>query len=38
VRRNGVLYKPDPKQVLSADDMLLIVSDDRAIDKLSREV
>ena len=38
VRRNGVLYKPDPKQVLSADDMLLIVSDDRAIDKLAREV
>lgn len=37
VRHNGILNRPDPEKVLEEDDMLLIVSDENAIAKLSRE-
>ena len=37
VRRNGVLIRPEPEKALEENDMLLIVSDENAIDKLSRE-
>lgn len=37
VRRNGVLNRPDPETPLEENDMLLIVSDENAIDKLSKE-
>ncbi len=37
VRRNGVLSKPEPDRELEENDMLLIVSNENAIDKLYRE-
>ncbi len=37
VRRDGVLSRPDPAKKLQSDDMLLIVSDEKAIAKLSKE-
>ena len=37
VRRDGTLYRPDPNKPLKENDMLLIVSDEKAIEKLSRE-
>jgi trk system potassium uptake protein TrkA len=37
VRRDGVLYRPDPHKTLQENDMLLIVSDEKAIEKLSKE-
>ena len=37
VRRNGVLNRPEPETPLEENDMLLIVSDENAIDKLSKE-
>lgn len=37
VRRNGVLNRPEPEKPLETGDMLLIVSDENAIAKLSRE-
>lgn len=37
VRRDGVLSRPDPEKPLECNDMLLIVSDENAIAKLSRE-
>ena len=37
IRRNGTLYRPDPTKQLQENDMLLIVSDERAIEKLSKE-
>lgn len=38
LRRNGKLLRPDPEDPLRADDVLLIVSDERAIDRLSKEM
>ena len=37
IRRDGSLKRPDPAEQLKEDDMLLIVSDENAIEKLSRE-
>ena len=37
VRHEGVLNRPDPEAALAEGDMLLIVSDESAIAKLSRE-
>lgn len=37
IRRDGSLKRPDPAEQLKEDDMLLIVSDENAIGKLSRE-
>ena len=37
VRRDGVLNRPDPEKPLEENDMLLIVSDENAIARLSRE-
>ena len=37
VRHEGILNRPDPEKPLSEDDMLLIVSDENAIAKLSKE-
>lgn len=37
VRRAGVLSRPDPEEPFAEGDMLLIVSDENAIAKLSRE-
>jgi len=37
IRRNGTLYRPDPTKQLQENDMLLIVPDERAIEKLSKE-
>ena len=38
LRREGKLLRPDPEQTLKEDDMLLIVSDEQAIAKLSEEL
>lgn len=38
LRRDGKLVRPDPQQPLQQDDMLLIVSDEQAIAKLSGEI
>lgn len=38
LRRDGKLMRPDPQQKLLEDDMLLIVSDEQAIAKLSEEL
>lgn len=38
IRHNGVLSRPDPGRKLEENDMLLIVSDENAIEKLFREV
>ena len=35
VRRNGTLFRPSPELPVEPDDILLIVSDDTAIAKLS---
>lgn len=37
VRHNGILNRPDPEKALEENDMLLIVSDENAIAKLSKE-
>lgn len=37
IRHDGVLNRPDPERKLEEEDMLLIVSDENAIEKLSRE-
>ena len=37
VRHEGVLNRPDPEKPLEENDMLLIVSDENAIAKLSKE-
>lgn len=37
LRREGKLLRPDPEETLQEDDMLLIVSDEQAIAKLSEE-
>lgn len=38
IRHNGVLHRPDPMKKLEENDMLLIVSDEAAIEKLFGEV
>lgn len=38
IRRDGKLMRPDPQQHLQKDDMLLIISDELAIAKLSGEL
>lgn len=38
LHRDGKLLRPDPAQPLQENDMLLIVSDEQAIDKLSQEM
>lgn len=38
IRHEGVLKKPDPEKVLEENDMLLIVSDETAMEKLFSEV
>lgn len=38
LRHNGTLTRPDPQQLLQEKDMLLIISDEQAIAKLSKEL